>query len=435
MGPRRVLLGLAGVTAAISLAAGSMAAAATRAAPAARAGGPGLARYLSDQAREASAAPRGYTPAEIRHHYFFDKIADDKKGNPANGTGQTIGIVIWGSDPHIQANLQNFINQYRLKQLHGLTGKKCSRPAGYAQVPCFEILNTGKTPAPTDYGTFSEESDDVEWAHVAAPGANIIVAQAPVTCTDHDPARCKGPTDSALDTAIEKVVHAGATVVSMSFADPDISQKQALAWDQLDAAFVSGQGDAGYPAAGYPAADPAVLSVGGTVITKVAGTGADNAWKWTGGGLTKEPRPGYQINWTQSTDVREVNDVAYDALNYPVRNVSPDYPGHPWQVRSGVSLGIPQWAGLIADADQVRAADGKSILAGQGVMDGLYRAAVDPTAGTINPAYLTDVTAGCAWPRGGPHKCVKQAAKGYDVLTGLGTPDAADLVYYLGYDI
>jgi subtilase family serine protease len=230
-------------------------------------------------------------------------------------------------------------------------------------VPCFQTLNTGKTPTPTDYATFAEISDDVEWAHVAAPGANIIVAQAPVTCKKHDPDQCGDPGATAIDTAIEKVVHAGATVVSMSFGDDDITQKQAFGWDQLDAAFVSGEGDFGYPAAGYPAADPAVLSVGGTVITNVHGTGADTAWKWAGGGLTKDDRPGYQINWTQSTDFREVNDVAYDAVNYPVRNLSPSsYKGHPWQVHRGVSLGIPQWAGLIADADQVRVADGRSIL-------------------------------------------------------------------------
>jgi subtilase family serine protease len=231
------------------------------------------------------------------------------------------------------------------------------------------------------------------------------------------------------------VVHAGATVVSMSFSDSGITPPRAKAWDQLPAAFVSGEGDNGYPKAVYPAADPAVLSVGGTVITKVHSHDADTAWKWTGGGMTKEARPGYQINWTQSTYWREVNDVAYDAVHLSIRNVTPLHAGLPWQLVWGVSLGTPQWAGLIADIDQVRVNNGKPILAGEGVMAGLYLAATDPTPGKINPAYFTDVTKGCARPKSRASQCIKKAAKGYDVLTGLGTPNAADLVHYLGYDI
>ena len=44
----------------------------------------------------------------------------------------------------------------------------------------------------------------------------------------------------------------------------------------------------------------------------------------------------------------------------------------------------------------MRVADGKSILARDGVMDGLYLAAVTPKPKVINPAYFTDITSGCA---------------------------------------
>jgi subtilase family serine protease len=432
----RVHLALASLAAAVALGGALIAAPHTGDATAPGTGRPeaGTGRYLSVLTQAASTQPQGYTPAEIRAHYHFNTMGDDPKGNPVNGTGQTIGIIMWGSDPHVRANLQNFINHYGLKQMHGLTGKRCSRPARYAQVPCFQVLNTGRTAAPADYSTFAEESADIEWSHVTAPGANIILAEAPVTCRNHDPARCGSPTDAAIDTAIQKVVHAGATVVSMSFADSGI-RSRANTWDDLPVAFVSGEGDNGYPEAVYPAADPAVLSVGGTVITKVHSHDADTAWKRTGGGVTREARPGYQVNWTQSTYWREVNDVSYDAVHLSIRNVTPLHAGLPWQLVLGVSLGIPQWAGLIADIDQVRVNNGKSILAGEGVMDGLYLAATDPTPGKINPAYFTDVTKGCARPKSKANQCVKKAAKGYDVLTGLGTPNAADLVHYLGYDI
>jgi hypothetical protein len=63
-------------------------------------------QYLTTQITSASKTPQGYTPAQIRDHYDFNKMGFDKKGNPVNGTGQTIGVVIWGADPHIRANLQ-----------------------------------------------------------------------------------------------------------------------------------------------------------------------------------------------------------------------------------------------------------------------------------------------------------------------------------------
>jgi len=393
-----------------------------------------MARYLSTQITSASKSPRGYAPARIRTHYGFSKMGFDKKGNPVNGTGQTIGVVIWGADPHIRQNLQTFITQFNLKPMHGLTGKACRKPAAYAQVPCFEVINTNKTPAPQDYSTYKEESLDVEWAHAIAPGANIIVAQAPVKCKKGHPNGCNTPTPQVMDQAIQKVVSAGATVVSMSFEDDLITSRLAASWDGLDAAFVSGEGDFGYPEADYPAADPNVLSVGGTDIT----SGHEVAWRADAGGLTKNPRPDYQINWTHSELFREVNDVAYNAVDYAVYNLTPASGGDNWETGNGVSFGVPQWAGLIADVDQVRMADGKSILARDGVMDGLYLAAtVAGKPGLIDKAYFTDVTSGCAYANNKHHipRCVKKAAKGYDVLTGLGTPVANDLVFYLGYDI
>ncbi len=388
-------------------------------------------QYLSARIISASKSPEGYTPAQIRDHYGFNSMAPDKKGNPVNGTGQTIGVVIWGSDPHIRSDLQSFITEFRLKAMHGLGSKPCSRPAGYAQVPCFEVINTGKTPAPDDYSTYPEVSLDVEWAHAIAPGANIIVAQAPVRCKG--PNGCNLPGAGAVDRAIQKVVSAGATVVSMSFLYGSITAKLAASWDGLSAAFVSSEGDFGYPQTDYPGADPNVLSVGGTVIT----SGHDVAWKADGGGLTRNVRPDYQINWTGSSKYREVNDVAYNAVNYSFYNITPADPKEAWDVGMGVSFGVPQWAGLIADADQVRVADGRSILARSGVMDGLYAAAISPKAHVIDKAYFTDVTSGCAYGNGKRHSqpCVKKAVKGWDVLTGLGTPVADDLVFFLGYDI
>jgi subtilase family serine protease len=85
-------------------------------------------------------------------------------------------------------------------------------------------------------------------------------------------------------------------------------------------------------------------------------------------------------------------------------------------VVGGTSASSPQWAGLVAIADQI---------AGHGlgqINPTLYRLAAGPKYGT----YFYDVTTGNNQADlnvpGFP------ATKGWDPVTGLGTPDAAMLV-------
>ena len=125
------------------------------------------------------------------------------------------------------------------------------------------------------------------------------------------------------------------------------------------------------------------------------------------------------MNWSNDPD-RTDNDVAYNAINYPIVD------GGTWLTEDGVSAGIPQWAGLVADADQARAALGKSVLAASGLNSGVYLAASDAgklAAGKIDKAFFTDITTGSA---GTSATC--KAAKGWDWTTGLGTPKANGLV-------
>ena len=75
-------------------------------------------------------------------------------------------------------------------------------------------------------------------------------------------------------------------------------------------------------------------------------------------------------------------------------------------------------------------------------MSGLYLAASDSgrlPPGEIDKAYFKDITTGCAYAYSknpGPQPpCVINADKGFDTLTGLGTPDVGDLVTYLSTDL
>jgi hypothetical protein len=170
----------------------------------------------------------------------------------------------------------------------------------------------------------------------------------------------------------------------------------------------------------YPSGSADVLSVGGTALTINGTSSSQTTWVKSGGyANSQETRPGYQLNWSTDPD-RTDNDVAYNAIDYPI------VVGGKWFTEDGVSAGIPQWAGLVADADQARGALGKSVLAASGLNSGMYLAASHAGAeppGKIDPAYFTDITTGSA---GSSPTC--KAAKGWDWPTGLGTPHADGLV-------
>jgi hypothetical protein len=166
----------------------------------------------------------------------------------------------------------------------------------------------------------------------------------------------------------------------------------------------------------WPASDPTVLSVGGTSlqVTSSGGYLGELAWTGGGGGYSRVyGEPSYQRG-VQNTGVRTVPDVSYDAdPNTGVPIYSSSAGG--WLVTGGTSAAAPQWAGLVALADQGRA------LVGLGPLDGasqtipsLYRF----------PSDLRDVTSGSNG---------FSATRGYDLATGLGTPIAVKIVGDLAF--
>jgi hypothetical protein len=120
--------------------------------------------------------------------------------------------------------------------------------------------------------------------------------------------------------------------------------------------------------------------------------------------------------------MRGVADVSFNADpgsgQYTV--VTPEGAAAPnWYSGGGTSIGAPQWAGLLAIANAQRALAAKaplgqpqSLLYGQvGAVPGRYAAAFNDVATGRNGTCL-----------------VCTAAHGYDLPTGLGTPNADDLL-------
>ena len=94
-------------------------------------------------------------------------------GVAGDGAGQTIAIVDFFDDPgFVNSTSPNFVNSdlARFDKFFGLPD-----PPSFTKVS--ETGSTTSLPA-ADPGWALEESLDVEWAHVIAPAANIVLVEA-----------------------------------------------------------------------------------------------------------------------------------------------------------------------------------------------------------------------------------------------------------------
>jgi hypothetical protein len=338
----------------------------------------------------------GYTPAQIRHAYGIDKIDFGGLGTPAvaDGSGETIAIVTAFSNPNLADDLAAFSTRFNL-----------------AAANLTVVAQDGSNRLPDADAAWAQETAlDVEWAHAIAPGASLLVVEAN-TGNEADLYA------AVAYAASQPNVH----VVSMSFGGPeDASETNADQHFQTPAnhdgvTFVAAAGDTGTVT--YPAVSPYVVGVGGTTLALDASGNrvSETAWGNGGGGLSQfEPAPAFQQGFLPAdAKNRGTPDVAYDASPDSGFAVYDSFgnPDQPWVSVGGTSAGAPQWAALIALADQGRR------LSGKGSVDGATQ--------TLPLLYglksgLYDVTKG-----GNGHYA---AAAGYDLVTGLGTPDGAQVV-------
>ncbi len=222
--------------------------------------GQGVANLLSETVGGPYAAPSGFAPTQIRNTYGFNAMGNDAHGNPIDGRGQIIGIVLWDSDATLQSDMAAFLKTYSyLEQMNGLTKTPCAVSHTIHTTPCFEAAYaTGTKPPAMNAGAKAEASLDVQWAHVTAEGADILFVEA------------AGDTGAQLLVAVDKAVSMGASVVSMSWDQTGISAADNTHFDASTAGFVSGSGDFGCPDSSgqvYPSGSADVLSVGGTALT------------------------------------------------------------------------------------------------------------------------------------------------------------------------
>jgi len=379
-----------------------------------------------------------FDPTQMRHAYQIDNLI--KAGY--TGAGRTIVIVDAFQSPTLPADMDTFNTTYSLP----------ARSTYFTQV-----APDGLTPFdpndPNMVGWSEEITLDVDWAHAIAPGAKIVLVLAK---TNND-ADILSATKYAVD-------HRLGDVISQSFGenescvDPAILKSEHKVFENATRKHITllaSSGDEGsaqqtcdgnswVQAASSPASDPLVTGVGGTELHAadycLTSLGCDPTanpapgtyqgeivWNEfdslsTGGGFSVlYKRPDFQDGTVRSKQ-RGVPDVAYDAAIY--HGVLVNYAGS-WYLFGGTSCGSPQWAGIVAIADQ------KAGHALGFINDALYQIGQsqkkyaasyhDVTSGT-NAVVETDVNNNPVSIAG------FNASKGWDATTGLGSPVADVLV-------
>jgi subtilase family serine protease len=369
-----------------------------------------------------------YGPDAIRKAYGINTLID--KG--LTGKGRTIVIIDAFGSPTVAADLVTFDGVF-----------------GLPDPPSFKVITMPGTPAfdPKNadmVGWTGEIALDTQWAHVVAPGANIILVAA------------KSDFDEDLIAALNYALdHHLGDVVSMSFGESEsfLGNPEGLdviaAWESAfekarkqHVTLFASAGDWGstnpidadgnvlpFKNISWPASSPLVTSVGGTNLFFGTATNADPNGKYqgeqvwndpfgaTGGGMSSLiDEPFYQqvavggsINKTLHKH-RGIPDVAYNGGVVGGVIAVWGVQGGCCFIFGGTSAGAPQWAGIIADLNQARGRpmgfinERLYLLGGLGVLRELFH---DVTAGDNAFAGVDGYS----------------AKHGYDLATGWGTPN------------
>lgn len=394
-------------------------------------------------AKQAPVCPNGrvcYSPSHLKQAYDFP---GDRRA--PSGAGQTILIVEAYGSPFIEQDLAQF-----------------DAENGLPDPPSFTIVEQ-QTPTDGqgsgDFLTWAiETSLDVEYAHAMAPGANIVLA---VAASDDSP--------DLLQVEQEVLPQYPRAIVSQSFGQDETGDfndpvstagMQKLFLNQVlhGGTVVASSGDYGAsnlstfgpaptPMAGFPASSPLVLAVGGTMGNPAPGGlwnngryGGEQAWNellpdvFPGAGATGGApsvvfkAPFWQLGVTGQS-MRAEPDVSYNAaFDGGVVVVL----GGKHGVVGGTSAAAPQWAAIVALANELRGRQGRLPL---GIATPqLYMLARD--RGDYRQDFH-DITTGTNALFGDLYGLPGFGAdRGYDLPTGLGTPDVSRLLKDLaGHDV
>lgn len=367
------------------------------------------------------------TPQSMRLAYGIAPLI--QKG--FTGKGQTVVDIVSFGSPTLQQDMDVFDQQFGLPAI---------------TIQQISPLNIPESdPHHDKAGWASETTLDVEIIHALAPEAGIVVLTSPVAETEGTIGlpEFRQLLQYTLD-------HKLGTIISQSWGASEATlgdaagQKETQQWDALykqvttqdGFTILSASGDNGAtdftdlnatqlastPTTSFPADDPWVTAVGGTTLTRQGQGFNEVAWNQSGGGFsTLFPVPSYQQNLptdvkTVQKNRRGVPDVA--------SNGNPDsglamYQNGVWSTAGGTSASTPVWAALVAIGDQ---------MAGHPlgfINPALYKLANSPRYAQD----FQDITLGNnSVDTNGTVVQGYSATTGWDAITGLGSPNAVNLL-------
>jgi subtilase family serine protease len=375
-----------------------------------------------------------YSPAQFRTAYGVQSLL----AHGTDGRGKTVALLELSTPAPTQFPPVTDIRQdmTRFDSVFGL-------PAAHV------VVDNSLARASTPWLTGGEEEQDTELVRAIAPDATIreVLINQNALAT---PATAITAFTAALHRAIGE---ADVVSISVSLGEHFFTKAEAASFHQVLAqaqarhvTVVAATGDFGAssdPAfdggtvkeVSLPASDPLVLAVGGTTLTASHQTGAylgETAWNTlpsepgghssaSGGGFSQLfAKPSYQDGVTGIDAMRGVPDVSADAGFYSGMAIAvSDSKQYLIGDATGTSAATPVWAALIALADQQAGHDLGF------VNPAIYRIAQ-------SPAYRSafhDVTSGNNTVKDPPVTITGyHAARGWDPVTGWGTPNAQVLI-------
>jgi subtilase family serine protease len=338
-------------------------------------------------------------------------------GTALNGAGQMVGLV------QFDGFYSNDIVAY--ENLAGLSG-----------VPLQTVLLDGYNGVPTTGANSGnvEVSLDIEMAVSMAPGlSKVVVFEAGPNGNPNDVLNAMAASNQVKQLSSSWGWSGGPSTTTDNIFKTMAAQGQSFFNASGDSdAFTTGSGSANgvdNPSLGNaPSSSPYITQVGGTTLATGSGGdyGSETVWNWGGGigssgGISSYYSiPSWQANISMagnggSASFRNIPDVALTADNCYVA-----YANGSRETVGGTSCAAPLWAGFMALVNQQAAAGGQ------------------PPAGFINPAIYAiaqggnytscfhDITAGDNTWSGSPNNF--SAVSGYDLCTGLGTPNGQNLI-------
>jgi kumamolisin len=365
----------------------------------------------------AKAANGGYLPADLATAYGHQTLLDATP-TAYDGTGQGIGLLEFSG--------------YKPTDISAFRG--CF---GLSHTTIHNIKVNG---GPADHNGAAEVELDMEVALAHAPGLdNLYVYMAPNNISQFIAMVNRMSADSQTT---------GLSIVSDSWGMCELALPVSTAQAESEAlqlaavnglSFYVASGDDGssgcHSMFGYdglvaddPAAQPFATGVGGTTL----GSGTETAWTRGGGGVSMNwPMPAYQQpvgmampspengakcgNNPPTGQCRQVPDVALNAdpaTGYIIKCTDVGCPrSTPWFQIGGTSAAAPLMAAITADANEYSNANGGTNL-------GFANPCLYAAAGT---SVFSDITTGGNdWLMPGSYR----AGVGYDLATGLGSPEA-----------